>query len=164
MEFKTRHLCFLLRNFKIISLVRKPKKYLKRRANFSKVASYQHAITPTSIYCFKFNYKRTRTRCEICSKLKTEIEHWLCSGVTVNNYSPEKCLPSNHLLGKKLLPQYLFNSKEVLLPVSKYTLDRVWIALLLHLNTPGKYVLLVKPLWWNKRKQSLKEVHLNMFS
>ena len=109
MEFKTRHLCSLLRNFKIISLVRKSKKYLKRRANFTKVASYQHAATPTSIYCFKVDYKRTRRRCETCSKLKTEIAN--CSGVTVSNYSPEKCLPSNHLLGKNLLPQDLFNSK-----------------------------------------------------
>ena len=57
MEFKTRHLCSLLLNFKIISLVRKPKKYLKGRANFSKVASYQHVTTPGSIYCFKVNYK-----------------------------------------------------------------------------------------------------------
>ena len=55
--------------------------------------------------------KSTRTRCDICSKLKTEIENWRCSGVTVNNYFSEKCLPSNNLLGKKLLPQYLFNSK-----------------------------------------------------
>ena len=37
---KTRHLCDLLRNFKIISLAKKPKKYLKGRANFSKVANY----------------------------------------------------------------------------------------------------------------------------
>ena len=39
-KFKTRHLCDLLPNFKIISLAKKPKKYLKGRANFSKVANY----------------------------------------------------------------------------------------------------------------------------
>ena len=40
-KFKTTHLCDLLCNLKTISLVRKAKKYLKRRVNFSKVASCQ---------------------------------------------------------------------------------------------------------------------------
>ena len=85
-RFKTRHLCDLLRNFKTITLIRKPKKYLKMRANFSKVASCQPVITPTSICLFKVKFKRTRTRCEICWELKTEIEKWHHSSVFIVNF------------------------------------------------------------------------------
>ena len=71
-KFKKRHLWDLLRNFKTIVLVRKPKKCLKRRAHF-RVASCQPVISPTSICLFKVNFKRTRTRRKICSELKIEI-------------------------------------------------------------------------------------------
>ena len=47
-----------------ISLVRKPKKCLKRRANF-RVASFQPVISPTSICLFKVNFRKIRTRCKI---------------------------------------------------------------------------------------------------
>ena len=47
-----------------ISLIRKPKKCLKRRANF-RVASFQPVIIPTSICLFKVNFKKIRTRCKI---------------------------------------------------------------------------------------------------
>ena len=72
-KFKTKHLCDLLCNFKTINLVRKPKKCLKRRANFSNVASFQPIITPTSICLFTDNFNRTREKCEISSELKIEI-------------------------------------------------------------------------------------------
>ena len=76
----------MLRNFKIISLVRKPNKYLKRRATFSKVGSRQPLITPTSISLFKANFKRTRTRCEIYLELKTKITNRRRSGVFIVNF------------------------------------------------------------------------------
>ena len=85
-KLKTRHLCDLLHNFTIISLIRKPKKYLKRIANFYKVANYQPVITPTSIWLLKVNFKRTRTRCEICSELKIEIVNLCHSGVFIVNF------------------------------------------------------------------------------
>ena len=71
-KFKKIRLWDLLRNFKTTVLVRNPKKCLKRRANF-RVASCQPVISPTSICLFKVNFKRTRTRCKICSELKIEI-------------------------------------------------------------------------------------------
>ena len=73
--------------------------------------------------CFKVNYKRTTAR--LCSKLKTERANWRCSGVTVNNYSLEKYLPSNHLLGKNFtLSTYLIANKysfqEVRKPLTEF--------------------------------------------
>ena len=85
-KLKTRHLCDLLHNFTTISLIRKPKKYLKRIANFYKVANCQPVITPTSIWLLKVNFKRTRTRCEICSELKIEIANLCHSGVFIVNF------------------------------------------------------------------------------
>ena len=47
----------------------------------------QNVRHPAGKYMFKVNYRRTRTRCEICSKLtikKLERPQWRCSGVIVN--------------------------------------------------------------------------------
>ena len=47
------------------------------------------ASIPAGNYMFKVNYKNTRTRCEMCSKLaiKTPERHqWHCSGVFIVNF------------------------------------------------------------------------------
>ena len=45
-------------------------------------------VTPAGNYMFKVNYRNTRTRCEICSKLTiktSERHHWRRSGVFIVN-------------------------------------------------------------------------------
>ena len=59
-KFKAKHLRDLLRNFKAISLVRKPKYFLKRRANISKLAGCQPVITPASIGYSKLTLKELK--------------------------------------------------------------------------------------------------------
>ena len=59
-KFKKRYLCELLHNFETISLVTKTKKCLKMRASF-RASSFQHVISPTTIFLSKVNFKRTRT-------------------------------------------------------------------------------------------------------
>ena len=87
-----------------------------------------------------------------------------CTGVNVSKYSPRKnILPSNYLLGNNYsVSTYLIVNKYSLQEISA-PLDKVWSYLVFsHLNTPGNSIFLgnlyslVKPLYWNKRKQPLK--------
>ena len=68
--------CDLLRNFKTISLVRKPKKCLKRRANF-RVASCQPVTNPTNICLFKVHFKRTRNMLRVKNR-DSELTSFQC--------------------------------------------------------------------------------------
>ena len=56
--------------------------------NLSLGKTYLIEIT-ASIYLFKVNYRNTRTRCEVCSKLTiriTERRYWRRSGIFIVNF------------------------------------------------------------------------------
>ena len=64
--------------------------WLSDKANNFKLLNLRRIETyPIDIYLLKVNNRKTRTRCEICSKstIKTpERSHWHCSGVFIINF------------------------------------------------------------------------------
>ena len=82
----------------------------------------------------------------------------------------KKVLPSNYFLGNNYSPNtYLLVNTYSLQKIST-PLGIVWSVLFSRLNTPGSSIFLgntyslVKPLYWNKRKQPFKGFSLNRCS
>ena len=82
----------------------------------------------------------------------------------------KKVLPSYHFLGNNYSPStYSLVNKYSLQEIST-PLEIVWSVAFSHLSTPGSSIFLgnmyslVKPFYWNKRKQRLRGVSLNRCS